>query len=65
MSSHGIKNRVAIIGMGCTPFVEAWGKGLDDLVIEAASRHMGDACLPLRGQHTSAFALGERFVFPV
>ena len=36
MASHGIKDRVAIIGMGCTPFVEAWGKGLDDLVIDAA-----------------------------
>jgi acetyl-CoA C-acetyltransferase len=36
VSSHGIRDRVAIIGMGCTPFVEAWGKGLDDLVIDAA-----------------------------
>ncbi len=36
MASHGIKDRVAIIGMGCTNFVEHWGKGLDDLVIDAA-----------------------------
>jgi acetyl-CoA C-acetyltransferase len=37
MSSHGIKDRVAIVGMGCTNFVEHWGKGLDDLVVEAAN----------------------------
>lgn len=37
MASHGIKDRVAIIGMGCTPFVEHWSKGLDDMVVEAAN----------------------------
>ena len=36
MASHGIKNRVAIIGMGCTRFTEHWDKGLDDLLIEAS-----------------------------
>ena len=36
MSSHGIKDRVAIIGMGCTQFREAWDKGADDLLIDAA-----------------------------
>src|SRR3954464_6980567 len=37
MASHGIKDRVAIVGMGCTNFVEHWDKGLDDLLIEAAN----------------------------
>lgn len=37
MGSKGIKDRVAIVGMGCTPFVEHWDKSLDDLVIEAAN----------------------------
>ena len=37
MASHGIKDRVAIVGMGCTNFVEHWDKGLDDLAIEAAN----------------------------
>lgn len=36
MSSHGIKDRVAIVGMGCTPFKEHWDKGADDLLIDAA-----------------------------
>ncbi len=38
MSSHGIKDRVAIVGMGCTPFREHWDKGADDLLIDAAER---------------------------
>jgi len=37
MSSHGIRDRVAIIGMGCTPFREHWDKGTDDLLIDAAT----------------------------
>ena len=36
MASHGIKDRVAIVGMGCTPFGEHWTKGTDDLLIEAS-----------------------------
>jgi acetyl-CoA C-acetyltransferase len=36
----GIRDRVAIVGMGCTPFGEHWDKGADDLVVDAAY----DAC---------------------
>ena len=36
MGSHGIKDRVAIVGMGCTRFAEHWDKGSDDLLVEAA-----------------------------
>ncbi|MYJ35897.1 MAG: acetyl-CoA acetyltransferase, partial [Acidimicrobiaceae bacterium] len=36
MSSHGITDRVAVIGMGCTPFAEHWDASLDDLIIDAA-----------------------------
>jgi acetyl-CoA C-acetyltransferase len=39
MASHGIRDRVAIVGMGCTAFGELWDKGLDDLIVEAS----GDA----------------------
>jgi acetyl-CoA C-acetyltransferase len=35
MGSHGIKDRVAIVGMGCTPFAEHWDKGVDDLLLDA------------------------------
>src|SRR3954447_1080555 len=36
MSSNGIRDRVAIVAMGCTRFAEHWDKGLDDLIIEAS-----------------------------
>src|SRR6476646_3667513 len=35
MGSHGIKDRVAMVGMGCTPFGERWDKSTDDLLIDA------------------------------
>jgi acetyl-CoA C-acetyltransferase len=37
MGSHGIKDRVAIVGMGCTPFTEHWDKNADDLLRAAAA----------------------------
>ena len=37
MASHGIKDRVAIVGMGCTPFKEHWDKSLDDMALEASN----------------------------
>jgi acetyl-CoA C-acetyltransferase len=36
MASKGIKDRVAIIGMGCTKFGEHWDKGAGDLLCDAA-----------------------------
>jgi acetyl-CoA C-acetyltransferase len=37
MASHGIKDRVAIVGMGCTKFAEHWDKSADDLIIDATN----------------------------
>ena len=45
MSSHGIKDKVAIVGMGCTPFKEHWDKGVDDLLIDATSETFTSAGL--------------------
>ncbi len=36
MASNGIKDQVAIIGMGCIPFKEHWDASLDDMLIDAA-----------------------------
>ncbi len=41
MGSHGITDKVAIVGMGCTPFREHWDKGLDDLLIDAVGECLG------------------------
>ena len=37
MSSRGIRDRVAIVGMGCTKFGEHWDLGADDLMVRAAT----------------------------
>src|SRR4051794_15680522 len=37
MGSHGITDRVAIVGMGCTRFAEHWDKGADDLLIDSTT----------------------------
>lgn len=36
MASRGIRDRVAIVGMGCTRFGEHWDRGASDLLVEAA-----------------------------
>jgi acetyl-CoA C-acetyltransferase len=41
--ASGIKDKVAIIGMGCSKFGERWDAGPDDLMIEAAGEAFADA----------------------
>jgi acetyl-CoA C-acetyltransferase len=36
MASSGIRDRVAIVGMGCTSFGEHWNRGVSDMLLEAA-----------------------------
>src|SRR6267143_3363094 len=43
MGSHGIRDRVAIVGMGCTNFGEQWNKGTDDLLVDAAEATFASA----------------------
>jgi acetyl-CoA C-acetyltransferase len=43
MASNGIRDRVAIIGMGCTTFGEHWDKGADELLVDAAGEAMASA----------------------
>ncbi len=40
---ESIKDKVAIVGMGCTKFGENWGKSFDDMVIEAVYEAYEDA----------------------
>jgi len=39
----GIKDKVAVVGMGCTKFGERWDKGVEDLIVEAAYEAFEDA----------------------
>ena len=43
MGSHGIRDQVAIVGMGCTPFREHWDKGADDLMVDAVTETLDSA----------------------
>jgi acetyl-CoA C-acetyltransferase len=59
MASNGIRDRVAIVGMGCTPFGERWDKGADDLLIDAAKDALASTGIALRD--VDAFWLGTLF----
>lgn len=37
MASNGIRNKVAIVGMGCTRFAEHWDKSAADLLVDAVN----------------------------
>ena len=41
--AKGIKNQVAIIGMGCSKFGERWDKGFEQLIVEAYTEAIADA----------------------
>src|SRR5437879_4679334 len=43
MASHGIKDQVAIVGMGCTRFGEHWDKSADDLLVDASEEAFASA----------------------
>ncbi|MBI2219343.1 MAG: acetyl-CoA acetyltransferase [Candidatus Rokubacteria bacterium] len=59
MASKGIRDRVAIIGMGCTPFGEHWDKSVEDMLVEAATGAINSAGVSL--DMVDAFWLGTLF----
>ncbi|MGW6462135.1 acetyl-CoA acetyltransferase, partial [Streptomyces sp. NPDC055078] len=59
MASHGIRDKVAIIGMGCTSFGEHWDRGTDDLLVDATSAALASA--GVRSEHVDAYWLGTIF----
>ncbi|RMH72002.1 MAG: acetyl-CoA acetyltransferase, partial [Actinomyces sp.] len=56
MGSHGIRDRVAIVGAGCIPFGEHWERSLDDMLIDAA--HAAYASANMTQDDVDAFWLG-------
>ena len=56
MASNGIRDRVAIVGMGCTPFAEHWDRSTDDLLVDAAHEAVGSAGIAV--DDVDAFWLG-------
>src|SRR5712664_807883 len=59
MASNGIRDRVAIVGMGCTPFGEHWDKGVNDLLVDATKEALASAGVELRD--VDAFWLGTLY----
>ena len=41
--ASGVKDKVAIVGMGCTTFGEHWDKGPEDLMVDAFEEALADA----------------------
>jgi acetyl-CoA C-acetyltransferase len=56
MGSHGIRDRVAIVGMGCTKFGELWTRSADDLMVDAVNETLGS--VGLGKQDIDAYWLG-------
>ncbi|MGE5544043.1 MAG: acetyl-CoA acetyltransferase, partial [Bacillota bacterium] len=46
--ARGIKDQVAVIGMGCTKFGERWDCNLEDLMIEAIKECSADSGIELK-----------------
>ena len=45
---ESIKDKIAIVGMGCTNFGEKWGENADDMAVEATKEALEDAGLELK-----------------
>jgi acetyl-CoA C-acetyltransferase len=56
MSPRGIRDRVAVVGMGCTKFGELWDRGIDALLTESAYDAVSSAGIDLKD--VEAFWLG-------
>jgi acetyl-CoA C-acetyltransferase len=59
MASNGIRDRVAIVGMGCTPFGEHWNKSAGDMLVDATKDALKSANIEL--PKIDAFWLGTLF----
>ncbi len=74
MASNGIRDRVAIVGMGCTPFGEHWDKSASDLLVDAGTEAYRSAqvdpdqvdayWLGTMGSGTSGLMLSEALKLP-
>jgi acetyl-CoA C-acetyltransferase len=57
MPSNGIRDKVAIVGMGCTKFGEHWDRSIDDLLIDAVNECV-DSVPGLERDTVDAYWLG-------
>jgi acetyl-CoA acetyltransferase len=70
--ASGIKDKVAILGMGCSKFGERWDREADDLMVEAFEEALSDAGIETkqinaawsRASRTTALAAPKPFAAP-
>jgi acetyl-CoA C-acetyltransferase len=56
MGAHGICDRVAIVGMGCTPFGEHWDASIESMLVDSTSEAVAGAGISI--DDVDAFWLG-------
>ena len=56
MASNGIRDKVAIVGMGCTNFGEHWDKSVDDLLVDAVKEASTSSGIPAFDLATSTMS---------
>lgn len=57
MSSNGIRDRVAVVGIGCTRFGEHWDRSAEDLLVDATQEAFGSTP-GIRSDDVDAYWLG-------
>jgi acetyl-CoA C-acetyltransferase len=55
--AEGIKDKVAIIGMGCTKFGELWDKSAEDLIVDAFKECIEDAGIEKKAINAAWFGV--------
>jgi len=60
MASKGIRDQVAIVGMGCTTFGEHWDRSTDDMLVDSSSEALKSAGIPLSDVDAKDVAIGDR-----
>src|ERR1700758_3068688 len=61
MNPHAIRDRVAIVGMGCSKFGENWDKDPQDMIVEAAYEAYEDAGLEDPHRQIEAVFCGAQY----
>lgn len=60
-AKHGIRDKTAIVGAGCSTFAEHWDKGSEDLIVEAVFEAYADAGIEDPARQIDAIFCGSLY----
>ena len=60
--ARGIKDKVAILGMGCSKFGERWDCGAEELMVEAYKECLADAGIDAKQLQAAWFSTAVRML---